>query len=98
MSMLKTNEQIAFLRKQKGITQEELAQVLGVTNQSVSKWELSACCLDIQLLPDIATYFGVTVDELLGYKPANTFGNVYLSIKNLGNIIYYIGKKIIICV
>lgn len=83
MSTLKINEQIAFLRKQKGITQEELAQVLGVTNQSVSKWESAVCCPDIQLLPDIATYFGVTVDELLGYKPAGTFGNVYLAIKSL---------------
>ncbi|HBL85331.1 MAG: hypothetical protein A2Y17_01990 [Clostridiales bacterium GWF2_38_85] len=83
MTELKINEQIAFLRKQKGITQEELAQALGVTNQSVSKWESAVCCPDIQLLPDIATYFGVTVDELLGYKPADSFGSVYLSIKNL---------------
>lgn len=83
MSTIKINEQIAFLRKQKGVTQEELAQALGVTNQSVSKWEAASCCPDIQLLPDIATYFGVTVDELLGYKPADTFANVYLKIKSL---------------
>jgi len=83
MSIIKINEQILFLRKQKGITQEELAQALGVTNQSISKWESAACCPDIQLLPDIATYFGVTVDELLGYKPADTFTNVYLKIKSL---------------
>lgn len=46
MSSLKINEQIAFLRKQKGVTQEELAQALGVTNQSVSKWEAASCCPD----------------------------------------------------
>lgn len=36
---MKLKEQIAFLRKEKGITQEELATVLGVSNQAVSKWE-----------------------------------------------------------
>jgi len=83
MITIKLNEQIAFLRKQKGITQEELAQILGVTNQSVSKWESGSCCPDIQLLPEIANYFQVSVDELLGYKPPETFGDVYLKIKAL---------------
>jgi len=83
MITIKLNEQIAFLRKQKGITQEELAQVLGVTNQSVSKWESGSCCPDIQLLPELANYFEVSVDELLGYKPSESFGDVYLKIKAL---------------
>ena len=63
---MKINEKIAALRKQKGITQGELAQELGVTNQSVSKWESGQCCPDIQLLPDMARYFGVSIDELMG--------------------------------
>ncbi|HWT74766.1 MAG TPA: helix-turn-helix transcriptional regulator [Mobilitalea sp.] len=65
MNAFKLNEQIAFLRKQKGITQEELAQALGVTNQTISKWESAACCPDIQLLPSIAAYFDVSIDELM---------------------------------
>lgn len=39
MNIIKLHEQISFLRKQKGLTQEQLANALGVTNQSVSKWE-----------------------------------------------------------
>lgn len=61
MTTTKINEQIAFLRKQKGMTQEELSNALGVTNQAVSKWESAQCCPDIQLLPDIAKLFDVSV-------------------------------------
>jgi transcriptional regulator with XRE-family HTH domain len=59
-------QKIAFLRREKGVTQEALAQALGVTNQSVSKWESEQCCPDITLLPPLAGYFGVTTDMLLG--------------------------------
>lgn len=60
------HQQIASLRREKGITQEELAAALGVTNQAVSKWESGICCPDIQLLPALAAYFEVTTDRLLG--------------------------------
>lgn len=56
---------IAALRKQKGITQEELANELGVSAQAVSKWENNTSCPDVSLLTSIADYFGVTVDSLL---------------------------------
>lgn len=65
---MKINEQIAVLRKQKGVTQEELAVAIGVTNQSVSKWESAQCCPDIQLLPALADYFEVSIDELMGHE------------------------------
>lgn len=65
MSM-KINEQILALRKQKQVTQEEVAVALGVTNQAVSKWESGQCCPDIQLLADMANYFEVSIDELMG--------------------------------
>ena len=81
MTAIKINEQISFLRKQKGLTQEELAGALGVTNQAVSKWESMQCCPDIQLLPDIAKLFDVSVDELLGYTPVCTTEDIVLAIR-----------------
>ena len=65
MSAMKIGKQIAFLRKQKGFTQEELANALGVTNQAVSKWENDISCPDIMLLSPLAELLGTTVDELL---------------------------------
>lgn len=53
-------------RKELNLTQNELAEKLGVTKASVSKWELSQSYPDIQLLPEIAEIFNCTVDELLG--------------------------------
>ena len=81
MTTIKINEQIAFLRKQKGLTQEELANALGVTNQAVSKWESAQCCPDIQLLPDLAKIFDVSIDELIGYKSTEGLGDICLKIK-----------------
>lgn len=69
MNMLRIAENIVNLRKGKGITQDELAGFLGVTKASVSKWENGQSMPDIILLPEIATYFDITVDELLGYEP-----------------------------
>ncbi len=61
------HEQIARLRKQKGLTQSALAADLGVSSQAVSKWENGLSCPDIQLLVQIADYFDVTTDDLLGH-------------------------------
>ncbi|MDD4774656.1 MAG: helix-turn-helix transcriptional regulator [Eubacteriales bacterium] len=61
-------ERIAELRKQKGMTQEELAGIIGVSAQSVSKWETSTTMPDIMLLPVIADIFDVTIDGIYG-KP-----------------------------
>ena len=57
---------IAALRKEKGLTQEQLAEKVGVSAQAVSKWENDVSCPDITLLPLLADLFGVSVDELLG--------------------------------
>lgn len=81
MTTIKLNEQIAFLRKQNKMTQEALANALGVSNQAVSKWESAQCCPDIQLLPDIAQLFGVSVDELMGYRQSRSLSDLSLQVK-----------------
>ena len=62
-------KRIAALRKEKGMTQEQLAEKVGVSAQAVSKWENDASCPDITLLPLLGDILGVSVDELLGVKP-----------------------------
>ena len=59
---------IAKFRKAKSMTQEELANHMGVSSQAVSKWENDASCPDISLLPKLAKVLGVTTDELLTGK------------------------------
>lgn len=63
---LKIGETIKKLRKEREITQEEFAEVLGVSCQSVSRWENGTCYPDMELIPTIAGFFAVSVDKLLG--------------------------------
>ena len=65
-------KRISDLRKGKGLTQEQLAQRLGVTPQAVSKWENDLSCPDIALLPRLSEELGVSIDELLGNRPLST--------------------------
>lgn len=66
MSYNTLGERIKYHRKRLGLTQEQLADRLGVSAQAVSKWENNQSCPDISILPEIADLFGITVDELLG--------------------------------
>lgn len=61
---LKIGEKIKSLRKEKNISQEVLAQYLGVTFQAVSKWENGAALPDVATIPAIALFFGVSTDQL----------------------------------
>ncbi len=63
---LTIGQTIRSLRRERGITQEDLAEMLGVACQSVSRWELGSCYPDIELLPVIADIFQISTDKLLG--------------------------------
>lgn len=62
---------ITELRRAKGITQDQLAEHMGVSSQAVSKWENDLSCPDITLLPRLADYFGISIDKLLRGENSN---------------------------
>ena len=62
-------KEIRRLRLDRGLTQEALAAALNVTSQTVSKWECGNTVPDVQLLPEIAVFFGVTIDQLFAMTP-----------------------------
>lgn len=65
-------KRISEYRREKNLKQEQLAEMLNVTPQAVSKWENDLTCPDISLLPGLAKIFGITVDELLVGKKEET--------------------------
>lgn len=69
MEVQTMGKRITALRKEKGMTQEQLAERLGVSAQAVSKWENDVSCPDISVLTELAKTLGVSTDELLGAKP-----------------------------
>ena len=66
---MEMGKEIRRLRMDRGLTQEALANALNVTAQSVSKWECGTSVPDVQLLPEIAVYFGVSIDQLFAMDP-----------------------------
>lgn len=68
MNRLNLSDNIIRLRHERKLTQEELAEFMGVTKASVSKWEKGVNTPDLLLLPQLAAYFDVTIDELIGYE------------------------------
>lgn len=72
MNEINIGKNIIKFRRNKGITQDELANYIGVSKSSVSKWENNITYPDILLLPQLATLFNVSLDELMGYEPQLT--------------------------
>ncbi len=63
---------ITELRKEKGMTQAQLAEQMGVTDKAVSKWERDLSCPDISSVPKLAEILGVTVDQLMQGEKSST--------------------------
>lgn len=74
--MGKISLRIADLRKKRRVTQQELADSIGVSFQTISKWETGTSMPDITVLPSLAEYFQVSTDQLLGLKPLD--GEAYI--------------------
>ena len=85
MTDIKIGQKIRLLRKKNDVTQDKLASALGVTPQAVSRWESEKCYPDFETLPQIADFFGVSMDELLCYDSVQkeTKINEYLDKVNL---------------
>ena len=102
MAVVKIAEQLKLLRKQKGLTQEEVAEIFNVSNQAVSKWESGICTPDVSLLPDIAAFYQVSLDELFGNIHNVSLESIYLmmasylnslnKIEDKFNAVYQIGR------
>lgn len=63
---LTLGKRILYHRKRLGLTQDQLAEKMGVTAQAVSKWEHDLSCPDVTAVPRLAELFGISTDELLG--------------------------------
>lgn len=86
------NKQLRKLRKEKGTTQEDLASYLGITVQAVSKWERAEGYPDIMLLPAIAAYFKVSIDDLLGVGTIEKEKKI-MAYREKGTILFRAGKN-----
>ena len=65
---IKIGEKIKQLRQRDGRKQEDLANALGVSPQAISRWEANGGYPDMELIPAIANYFNISIDELFGYS------------------------------
>lgn len=83
--MKSIGETIASLRKNKGMTQNELAEKMNVTDKAVSKWERNLSCPDVNTISKLADILGVSVEELLNSKNKEYFNS---KIKDLVNLIF----------
>ncbi|MBO5023783.1 MAG: helix-turn-helix transcriptional regulator [Clostridia bacterium] len=68
-------EIISTLRREKGMTQKELAHMLNITDKAVSKWERDISCPDTQIIPRLAEILGISVEELMNAKAFPTTGH-----------------------
>ncbi len=103
MNISKVAEQIAILRKNKGLTQNELGERVGVSFQAVSKWERGETLPDVAILPDLAKVLETSIDNILlgGEKQIEYKGSICVSDMRMGlnclkNMGQFLGKENII--
>ncbi len=82
--VIKIGEKIKELRKKADVNQDRFAEYLGVTAQAVSKWEVEGCYPDIELLPSIANFFNVSIDELMCFDVMKNQEKIDSIIKQAG--------------
>lgn len=75
MAYKSMGEIICTLRKEKGMTQKDLADQLGITDKAVSKWERDVAFPDTATIPKLASIFGVSVDDLMNVKVSPVIEN-----------------------
>ena len=92
---MKIGENIRALRLQKGLTQEQVAQQLGVTYQAVSKWENGTNTPDIGLLPEIAALFGVMIDALFHQDAASALAGLPVEDDGVIRIVQLRGRQVV---
>ena len=85
MREIRMGETIVRLRKARGVTQRELAGAMGVSKASVSKWETGGSFPDLVLLPRLASYFRISIDELMGYTPQMDEREIRLTFQRLSD-------------
>ncbi len=83
--LINIGTKIKELRKSKKYTQEDLANAIGVTPQAISRWESNSGYPDMEIIPSIANFFGVSIDELFGYEYERT--------KKIDNIVFSVREK-----
>lgn len=88
---------IAHYRRNMNITQDALAQQLGVTNQAVSKWESDQCCPDVMLLPRLADIFDISMDELFDRAPKRQSAapDPQWPDDNILRVLMYVGNRLV---
>ena len=97
MSNKTMGETISLLRKEKGMTQSELAEKMNITDKAVSKWERNLSCPDINSIPKLAEILGISVEELL--KSQNKDSSENNKIEEILNIaLIGVGLAMGICV
>lgn len=85
MKELNIGKIIVAKRREKGLTQEDLAAYIGVSKASVSKWETGQSYPDITLLPQLSAYFNISIDDLMGYSPQLTTSDIKALYHRLAN-------------